>query len=107
MSFLDSLLSKAFSGAPKPNTQENPFKAVSEAPQAMVIPTRRKARPSGISEPANISTQLDVQRIQSALRAAERGEWWMLVAIYRDMILGYSHLQAEWGKRKQAIVGQK
>lgn len=76
------------------------------AEPVMTVPTRRRALISGFSEPPNLSTQMDEQRIQSALRTAERGDTWMLMTIYRDMILGYSHLQAEWAKRKMVIVGQ-
>lgn len=71
-----------------------------------IPPMRLKARMSGSSEPMNLSVNLDVARIQSALRLAERGDTWQLFTIYRDMIMGYSHLQAEWAKRKMVIVGQ-
>lgn len=77
-----------------------------EVMDAIPVPMTKRARPSGYSEPTNISTQLDAQRIQSALRAAERGETRDLFTIYRDELLGYSHLQSEWLKRKAVIVGQ-
>lgn len=73
---------------------------------AVAVNTSRVARMSGFGEPQNLSVTLDVQRIQNALRAAERGDVWMLFTIYRDMIAGYAHLQAEWGKRKAVITGQ-
>jgi hypothetical protein len=70
------------------------------------VPLTKRARPSGYSEPPNLSTLLDAQRIQNALRSAERGDTRDLFTIYRDELLGYSHLQSEWLKRKAVIVGQ-
>jgi len=61
---------------------------------------------SGWGEPYNMSTTLDSQRIQSAIRAAERGDTWQLFTIYRDMEIGYAHLQTEFSKRKLTVVGQ-
>lgn len=79
---------------------------VLEAELVVDVPMRRRARQSGLGEPPNLSTQLDADAIQSALRAAERGDTWRLFTIYRDQVLGYSHLQSEWGKRKMVITGQ-
>ena len=76
------------------------------APAAVQVLTSRQVRASGYSEPAYLGAQMDVQFIQNALRAAERGDFWMLAAIYRDMQMGYTHLQAEWSKRKCVIIGQ-
>lgn len=70
------------------------------------IPMSRKARMGGMGDPPNLSTTVDAERIQSALRTAERGDTWQLFTIYRDMVLGYSHLQAEWAKRKMVVIGQ-
>ena len=70
------------------------------------VPTRRLARMSGMGEPQNINQSIDVARIQSALRAAERGDTWLFFTIVEYMIASYSHLQAEWSKRKGVIVGQ-
>lgn len=71
-----------------------------------IVPEFKKARISGWGEAYNISTTLDAQLIQAALRAAERGDTWQLFTIYRDMVMGFSHLQAEWSKRKMVVVGQ-
>lgn len=65
-----------------------------------------KGRLSGWGEPPNISTHLDTQKIQNALRAAERGEMTLLYQIYRDYVLANSHLQTEFAKRKMAVIGQ-
>lgn len=67
---------------------------------------RRLSRPSGFAQSQNLSTTLNVDRIQAALRSAERGQTWQLFTVYRDMVSGFSHLQAEWSKRKGVIVGQ-
>ena len=73
---------------------------------AAAVHTSRRARPSGLAESQYLANNLDVNRIQAALRSAERGDTWMLFTIYRDMISSYTHLQAEWMKRKMVVVGQ-
>jgi hypothetical protein len=73
---------------------------------AMPIATERLSRESGMSQPYYQGTIVDVQRIQAALRAAERGQTWLLFTIIRDMIASDSHLNAEWQKRKMVICGQ-
>ncbi len=80
--------------------------SVDEQVAAASLATARRARMSGFGEPQNLSVTLDVQRIQNALRAAERGDTWLYFTIVRDMIAGYAHLQAEWAKRKMVIIGQ-
>jgi len=70
------------------------------------IHTSRQARASGSAQPQYLAQQLDVNRIQAALRAAERGDTWQYFTIVRDMISGYAHLGTEWMKRKSVIVGQ-
>jgi hypothetical protein len=88
--------------ATKEVTKSTPAPAQSDPP----IEMERRARMSGISQPQYLAYTLDIQRIQAALRAAERGDTWMLFTIYRDMVSSFTHLQAEWGKRKCVIVGQ-
>lgn len=73
---------------------------------AQGIEFNRKARISGLGQPQYLGTTLDVQRIQNALRAAERGDVWLLMTIFRDMSVSYTHLGAEWAKRKSVITGQ-
>ena len=98
MSFLDRAKS-LFAAKPTPKVVE---------PQIISqdVATRREARMSGIAQPQYMATQMDVARIQSALRAAERGDTWILFTIFRDMQAGYTHLQAEWAKRKLVITSQ-
>lgn len=71
-----------------------------------MVPIRRRALISGTAEIPNLSVVTDVERIQSAIRAAERGTTLLLFTLYRDMVLGYAHLQAEWAKRKMVVTGQ-
>jgi len=73
---------------------------------AKAVHTTRQARMSGLGEPQYVAQTVDVNRIQAALRSAERGDTWLYFTIVRDMIAGYTHLQAEWMKRKMVIVGQ-
>lgn len=73
---------------------------------AVAVQTSRRARMSGAGQPQYVANTIDVNRIQAALRSAERGDTWLLFTIYRDMIASYTHLQAEWSKRKMVIVGQ-
>lgn len=73
---------------------------------ALPVATRRIARDSGVSQPAYLATNVDIARIQAALRSAERGDTWQFFTIVRDMISSYGHLTAEWNKRKMVIVGQ-
>ena len=56
-------------------------------------------------EPAAIAQILDVTRLHSILRSAESGDVRDLMALYRDIIAQDSHLQAEFAKRKMAVVG--
>lgn len=77
-----------------------------EAVVAPPVATRRIARDSGVSQPAYLATNVDVARIQAALRSAERGDTWQFFTIVRDMISSFTHLNAEWNKRKMVIVGQ-
>jgi len=71
------------------------------------VSTERRARMSGLGQPQYIASTLDMQRVQNALRSAERGDTWLLFTIFRDMYASYGHLQAEWGKRKCVITGNQ
>lgn len=56
-------------------------------------------------EPANLSADVTVQKIQGYLRAAENGDTRQLFTLYRDLTAGGSHVQAEFAKRKLALLG--
>ncbi len=68
--------------------------------------TSRVSRESGQSQAQYLAQTVDVARINAALRAAERGDTWQYFTIVRDMVASFTHLQAEWNKRKMVIVGQ-
>jgi phage gp29-like protein len=88
---------------------KKPTEPVKESAPVSAAPTiefERRARMSGISQPQYLGTTLDVNRIQAALRTAERGDTWLLFTIFRDMCAGFPHLTAEWAKRRGVIVGQ-
>ena len=92
---------KSFTAPAHPNESVE-----SSSVAAMPIATERVARESGLSQPYYQATIVDVQRIQAALRAAERGQTWLLETIFRDMTASDTHLNAEWQKRKMVICGQ-
>lgn len=75
-----------------------------EVPNAIAM--RKRAALSGWGEPQNLSQTVDASRIQSFIRAAERGDTWQLFTLFRDMLCGYTHLQGEFQKRKLTVVGQ-
>ncbi len=70
------------------------------------VPTLVKGRTSGWSQIQNISTNLDLSKMQAALRAAERGDTTVLFAIYRDMFLGTGMVAGDLGKRKLAVLSE-
>ena len=82
-----------------------PVTSVEESPSAPIA-FRRVARESGLGQQQYLANTLDVQRISNALRAAERGDTYLLFTIIRDMVASFTHLQAQWNLRKMVIVGQ-
>ena len=74
-------------------------------PADVSVATSRRARLSGLGQPQYLASTLDIQRIQNALRSAERGDTWLLFTIFRDMYASCGHLQSEWSKRKCVITG--
>lgn len=71
-----------------------------------VITTARKAFVGLNYEPPNLSTSATVATVQSAIRSAEGGDTRQLFALYRDLSIGGSHIQCEFGKRKMAVLSQ-
>lgn len=72
----------------------------------MLLPETVLARMSGLAEPPNFGTGIDLAKIQQAIRTAERGETYYMFALFRDMIENFPHLQAEIGKRVMSFMGQ-
>lgn len=76
-----------------------------KADKAGKVQTTRRAAISGLGQPQYLANTLDVNRINAALRSAERGDTWQLFTIFRDIYASYGHLQAVWSKRKLVITG--
>jgi hypothetical protein len=70
------------------------------------VPTARKAYVNQANEPLNVSANSTVATVNAAIRAAEAGNTRDLFALYRDSVLSGSHVQAEFAKRKLAVISQ-
>lgn len=70
------------------------------------IPFTRRSRVAQMWEHPNVRTNATVATVQNALRAAEAGDTRQLFALYRDLTIGGSHTQAEFNKRKLALLAQ-
>lgn len=57
------------------------------------------------AEPVTLLKNIDVDQIHNILEAAQTGALRDLFSLYRDILLSDSHLQAELGKRKLAVLG--
>lgn len=57
-------------------------------------------------DPASIARYISPDRMANALQCAESGDTSELFTIYRDAILVDSHIQAEFSKRKLAVLGK-
>lgn len=53
-----------------------------------------------------VGPSMDVDAVHAAFRLAESGDFSRLCAIYRDILAGHSHTQAEFNKRKLAVIGE-
>jgi hypothetical protein len=69
-----------------------------------ILPDRLPAY-DGRFEPNHLAHTLTADRIHGILRSAESGNTADLFTVYRDMILGDSHIQSEFTKRKLAVLG--
>jgi phage gp29-like protein len=70
-------------------------------------PTSRVTVVTSQTENHSVAAGLDVDTLHAAIRSAEAGNTELLFTIYRDMVLGDSHIQAELAKRKLAVIGDK
>jgi len=59
------------------------------------------------SEPDAIAQTMTVDRVHAVIRDAEAGNTRDLFALYRDVIATDGHLQAEFSKRKLAVLGDR
>lgn len=72
-----------------------------------LLPTKLVTRLLDLrQEPAAIAHTMDVDRIAGILRQAEGGDLEDYFALSRDVIGGHTHTQAEFGKRKLAVIGE-
>lgn len=71
------------------------------------IPTRsRRIVSDSRQEPPSQAALLDVDTLHGILAEAWAGNTARLFATYRDLVLGYAHVQAEFNTRKLAVVGE-
>jgi phage gp29-like protein len=75
-------------------------------PYGTKIPSLIKNRASGWSQIANLSHDFSFEKVQSAIRAAERGDMQRLFAYYRDFFIGNSMAASELSKRKLATISE-
>jgi phage gp29-like protein len=59
------------------------------------------------NEPLNIARGMSVDAVHAAIQQAEIGDVRSLFALYRDLIMSSAHIQAEFSKRKLAVLGQQ
>lgn len=71
------------------------------------IPTRRLTFANPRFEFQTLAPTMDADRIHQVLDSAQAGDTRELFALYRDIILMDSHIQAEFAKRKLAVLGDQ
>ncbi len=70
-----------------------------------ILPTRQRTRFNPRYQLPALAPWADVDTIQDFIRQAEACDTRNLFALYRDVLLSDSHLQAEFGKRTMALLG--
>ncbi len=73
---------------------------------ANLVPTQTRVIVRGRQQPPVVAHTLDVDALHATLRSAEQGYTDRLFALYRDIISSHAHTQAEFSKRKLAVLGQ-
>ena len=71
-----------------------------------LIPTQTRVIVRGHQQPPALGHQMDVDGLHSMLRMAESGYPEKLFGLYRDILASHAHTQAEFSKRKLAVLGQ-
>lgn len=69
------------------------------------LPTARRSQVALRSEPFNVGSDATAGKVQSVIRQAENGDTRQLFALYRDILVGDTHIQTEFSKRKLAVLG--
>lgn len=67
----------------------------------------RRPQVSPLGDPPPVAPTLTVGRIHDILDAARSGDISGLFTLYRDMLMSSAHLQAEFAKRKLAVLGDE
>jgi len=80
---------------------KKPSAKPSAPPETAFIPMNLRA------EPPSLAQNMNVERVWSAISAAETGFTRDLFCLYRDVLSYNSHLQTEFAKRKIAVLGDK
>lgn len=72
---------------------------------ASFVPVQTRTIYDRRQTPPTLATLLDADRIHGIFSDAEAGNTRDLFTLYRDILIGDSHLQGELGKRKLAVLG--
>lgn len=73
---------------------------------AGLIPMQTRVVVRGSQQPPSMAHVLDVDALHGLLRSAEQGYTDRLFGLYRDILASHAHTQAEFSKRKLAVLGQ-
>lgn len=71
-----------------------------------ILPTTTRTIVRGKQQPAASSHLMDVDLLHTYLRQAEMGHTEQLFGLYRDILASHAHTQAEFNKRKLAVLGE-
>lgn len=69
-----------------------------------ILPSERIVAVDARFEPAAVAPSMSAERMHGILRSAESGQTQELFALYRDVLLGSTHILAEFSKRKLAVL---
>lgn len=72
---------------------------------SQLLPTKTRVVVRGHQQPPASSHVVDVDVLHGYLRSAEAGDCTQLFGLYRDIVASHSHTQAEFSKRKLAVLG--
>lgn len=73
-----------------------------------LIPTRTViVRSDTRYDPESATSSIDVDSLHGTIEEARAGDTRRLFALYRDILVGTAHIQAEFNTRKLAIVGER
>jgi hypothetical protein len=85
---------------------ENQDTITQQQPYGTIDPSKIKGRASGWSQIQNLSNNLDVTKVQAAIRAAERGDCTLLFGYYRDLFISTGIVTTEISKRKLSCISR-